>query len=758
LIYWVNAITSGTLIQGDAALSIMAGALINTTEQGLIDGELINNRLAVASEFTAQVSTQNAVSTYAGTAAAASARNMLGSINATTATTGNNATVNAEITDLLASGIFLLAGNAGVPYDYGPGASVALNYPYAVAVDSAGNVYTADSTDTIRKITQTGVMTILAGTPGVKGSSDGTGAAASFNVPYALAVDSAGNVYVADCGNSTIRKVTPSGVVTTIAGKAGLPGFINGVGTAAQFDEPTGIAVDLSGNIYVADTQNSAIRKINSNGQVTTFASDFPSEIVGPNGMDYVSLSNQFGIATDTAGNVYVANTIYSVVVKITPTGIFSLVAGIPDHSGSTNGPSAQATFAYPSMLAVDNSGNIYVGDGNSGTIRKISTSGAVTSVAGQTGNSGYENGMGPVASFNYLKAVAVDSSGNVYAADAGNNAIREINTADEVSTFAGLSSRVGAVDGTGTAATFYNPSGLAVDASGNTYVSDTGNNLIRKITPAGVVTTMAGTGTAGSTDGLGVAASFDQPNGVAVDSSGNVYVADTGNKTIRMISPSGFVSTLAGTAGVSGSADGIGAAASFTSPYGVAVDPSGNVYVADVSTNTVRKIAPGGVVTTFAGTAGVLGTADGTGAAANFKFPTDIATDDAGNVYVSDQCVIRKITPYAVVTTLAGTPGVRGSTDGTGAAASFFYQTGLAVDTVGNVYVADGGNNAIRKITPAGVVTTVVGGPSNQSSSLIVLGHLPGAAIFNSSFIAIDAGSTLYITSSEAVLKIKLP
>src|SRR5215469_8748802 len=260
--------------------------------------------------------------------------------------------------------------------------------------------------------------------------------------------------------------------------------------------------------------------------------------------------------------------------------------------------------------------------------------------------------------------------------------------------------------DGTGAAAGFDEPYGVATDSAGNVYVADFANDIIRKITPAGVVTTLAGTANiSGSTDGTGAAARFGGPWGVATDGAGNVFVADTFNYTVRKITPAGVVTTLAGTAGMPGSNDGAGAAARFNEPLGVAVDSAGNVYVADALNDTIRKVTPAGVVTTLAGSPGVFGSADGTGAAAQFNTPQGVATDGAGNVYVADWLnqIIRKITPAGVVTTLAGTAGMSGSADGTGAAARFYEPEAVATDGAGNVYVADGSNNVVRKITPDG-------------------------------------------------------
>ena len=279
---------------------------------------------------------------------------------------------------------------------------------------------------------------------------------------------------------------------------------------------------------------------------------------------------------------------------------------------------------------------------------------------------------------------------------------------ADQVAVTTLAGSTAGSADGTGGAAQFYGPFGVAVDSSGTVYSADYRNNRIRKITPAGVVTTLAGSGTAGSADGTGGSAQFYGPFGVAVDSSGTVYVGDRSNHRIRKITPAGVVTTLAGS-GVAGFADGTGAGAQFNSPSGMAVDSSGTVYVADFGNSRIRKITPAGVVTTLAGS--TAGFADGTGAAAQFKLPDDVAVDFTGTVYVADtyNSSIRKITTAGVVTTLAGSGG-SGFADGTGSAAKFNHPEGVDVDPTGTVYVGDTANNRIRQITPAGVVATLAG------------------------------------------------
>lgn len=329
---------------------------------------------------------------------------------------------------------------------------------------------------------------------------------------------------------------------------------------------------------------------------------------------------------------------------------------------------------------------------------------GVVTTLAGLSGflNTGSADGTGAAARFKLPEGVAVDASGNVYIADSSNSTIRKVTASGVVTTLAGTALATGNVDGIGATARFSFPSTLAVDTAGNLYVADGGNHTIRKVTASGVVTTIAGTaGVAGSVDGAGTAAKFNMPFGIAVDASGNLYVGDWGNNTIRKITAAGVVTTIAGTAGVVGSADGTGGAASFNAPAGVAVDLSGNIYVADSGNHTIRKISTSGVVTTFAGTAGVLGSMDGTGTSATFRLPRGVATDAAGNVYVANTTshTIRKITPAGVVITVAGSAGTVGFADGIGYQAYFTNPQGIASDALGVLYVADTDNNSIRKI-----------------------------------------------------------
>jgi sugar lactone lactonase YvrE len=433
----------------------------------------------------------------------------------------------------------------------------------------------------------TGEVTTLAGSAGSSGSADGTGAAAKFNNPSGITTDGS-TLYVADTWNHTIRKIVIStGEVTTLAGSAGLEGSLDGTGAAVKFNNPYGITT-YGTNLYVADTNNNTIRKIViATGAVTTLAGSAEPAGSADGTGTAARFKNPYGITTD-GNNLYVADTYNNTIRKIViAAGEVTTLAGSAGSSGSANGTGAAARFNYPQGITTDGT-NLYVTDGNS-TIRKIViATGEVTTLAG-SGLAGFTDGTGAAARFKYPCGITTEGT-NLYVADTGNNTIRKIVIATgEVTTLAG-SGLAGSANGTGAAAKFNNPSGITTDGS-NLYVADTYDNTIRKIVIAtGEVTTLAGSGLAGSTDGTGTAAKFNNPSGITTDGT-NLYVADTNNNTIRkIVIATGAVTTLAGSAGLEGSADGIGAAATFNNPGGVTTDGI-SLYVTDSNNELIRKI-----------------------------------------------------------------------------------------------------------------------------------------------------------------------
>jgi serine/threonine-protein kinase len=388
-------------------------------------------------------------------------------------------------------------------------------------------------------------------------------------------------------------------------------------------------------------------------------------------------------------------------VVTITGSG-FSTTAS--NNDVSFNGVAAVVSNATANTLTVTvpdkaGTGNMTVSVNNSkvtGPVFNYISSIQVITFAGS--GVGFADGTGTAAKFSLPYRATTDAQGNVYVSDYSNSRIRKISPAGDVTTLAG-SGIDGFADGPGTAAQFSYPTGIGVDAQGNVYVADYNNHRIRKITATGVVSTLAGSDTAGNVDGTGSNAQFTNPTGLAADSQGNVYVTDPGTVSIRKISPGGVVSTLAGN-GKPGFVEGAGSSAEFNEPLDAAVDGQGNVYVADYLNFRIRKISSAGVVSTLAGN-GTSGYIDGVGTSAEIKAVYGLASDAAGNVYLADWgCErIRKISIAGVVSTLAGDGNI-GMTDGLGASAEFNYPYGIAVDANGNIYVVDTANNRIRKIT----------------------------------------------------------
>lgn len=386
-----------------------------------------------------------------------------------------------------------------------------------------------------------------------------------------------------------------------------------------------GASVTIIGTNFSASVVNNLV-KFNDIVALPTAATATSLTVIAPEGGSTGKITVQVGTQTATSVNDFVYTT--TTISTLAGTGLFGFVDGV----------GAAAQFNQPIGLAVDAAGNVYVADFENHRIRKVSPTGTVSTLAGD-GTAGFADGNGTAAKFLGPRDIDVDASGNLYIADAFNNRIRKITPTGTVSTIAGDGTR-GSADGNGVSAQFDGPSGIAVDAAGNMYVADNINHRIRKITPTGTVSTLAGdTSTVGSslgsTDEVGPEARFNVPNGIAVDAAGNVYVADTGNNRIRKITPDGTVSTLAGSS--SGFTDGVGTAARFNDPAGIALDAGGNIYVADSDNNRIRKITSTGTVSTVAG--GTLqGFTDGSSTTARFHSPSGIAVDAAGTIYVADR------------------------------------------------------------------------------------------------------------------------
>jgi uncharacterized protein (TIGR03437 family) len=639
---------------------------------------------------------------------------------------------------------FAGGGQPGLLVDIpGTSASLGPNAPQYIAADRAGNVLFAFQNTVLRLDATTGVLTLVAGngTTGFSGDN-GPATSAQLNSPAGVAVDSAGNVYIADSGNNRIRKVS-GGVIATVAGN-GTPGFSGDTGpaTSAQLNGPAGLAVDSAGDLYIADHNNFRIRMV-SNGVIATVAGDGTG---GSSGDDIPATSAQLYpsyLAVDSAGNLYIAST-FDTRIRQVANGVITTLAGngTAGFSGD-NGPATSAQLFSPAGVAVDSAGNLYIADTNNHRVRKVAN-GVITTVAGN-GNGGFSGDSGPAtnAQLYFPAGIAVDAAGNLYIADTFNYRIRKV-SGGAITTVAGNGIPGFSGDnGPATSAQLNSPQGVAIDSAGNLYIADALDNRIRKVS-AGVITTVAGGGSSFGDNVLATSACLDFPRGVAVDSAGNLYLADTMNGLIREVS-NGVIGTVAGNRmqGFAGD-NGPATSAPLYFPDGVAVDSAGNLYIADTNNNRIRKVS-NGVITTVAGngTPGFSGD-NGPATSAQLSGPSGIAVDAAGNVYFTDANRVRKIS-NGVVSTVAGngTQGFNGDNI-PAPSAQLEIPRGIAVDSAGSLYIAE--TNRIRKVSN-GVIATIAGNGTWGFSG--DNGPATNAQVFGSPSVAVDSAGNVYIADS---------
>jgi uncharacterized protein (TIGR03437 family) len=640
----------------------------------------------------------------------------------------------------------LIAGTSRPGYsgDGGPAVSAQLNGPQGLALDTEGNLYIADSLNNVVRMVSGGVISTVVGNGTAGYSGDGGLAVnAQLNAPNGMTIDKSDNLYIADTSNNVVRQVAlPAGTIVTFAGVQ-FPGYSGDLyaATAAQMFGPTDVAVDSSGNVYIADTGNGLIRQVATTGDISTYAGSTSGATTGitlgdGGAADMAILNQPVGVAVDSAGNLYISEFGDARIREVTVTKvIINTIAGTGSYGFLGDGGKAtSALMAGPRGISIDSSGNIYVADLWNDRVRKISSSGTISTIAGDgVYSSSGDGGPAVLAELNTPRGVAVDPAGNVYVADTLNYRVRQINPSGVINNFAGNGSAGSSGDGSAaTSAELTQPQTLAADASGNVYIVDSVNHRVRVVAPNGVINTIAGNGTPGYSGDGGPAASaqLNAPRGVAVDSSGNLYIADFNNNVVRKVS-NGIITTVAGIGSLGFSGDGGPAtSAQLYGPVAVAVDAAGDLYISDLRNYRIRMVTPNGIINTIAGNGTSVASGDG-GPAINAQLaaPGSLIADKSGNLFIADSvAVIREITPDGTIHTIAGNGTVGYSGDGgPSLVAQFNGISGIAMDKSGNIYVADSGNSAVRMLQPVGfgLVITSVANSASVASGPIAPGEL---------------------------------
>jgi trimeric autotransporter adhesin len=654
-----------------------------------------------------------------------------------------------------------------------------LDTPIVVALDNAGNYYIGTCSsiqNRVFKVNTSGILTVVAGSglPGFAGDGVPGGAAnALLNCPAGIAVDSSGNVYISDYYNYVVRKVDTTNTITTIAGMGGTRGFSGdgGPATSAELNDPFGIALDTSGNLYIADSGNCRVRKvILSTDIISTYAGTGSCTYGGDGGAaTSAQLNSPSGVATDAAGNLYIADTNnYRIRYVVKSTGIITTIAGSGTYGYSGDGGPAiiaEITQVYEG-IAVNAAGTtVTIADYSNQRIRQFTVAGnpntgTINTIAG-SGTAGFcgDNGPAPSACLYYPEGVAVTTSGNVYVADRDNDRVRfftvtGIPNTGTITTVAGNGSTEFPTLTSGVppqGVVLYYPWDVLEDPSGNVYASDQYNCLVRELVQAtDLVNFFAGTGTCGYSGdgGPATSAELNKTYGVARDSSGNIYIADIYNQRIRMVSPSGTITTFAGTGTAGFSGDGGPAtSAELYYPYGVAVDGQNNVYIADTYNYRIRKVS-GGTITTFAGngTYGYLGDGD-PATDAEFRYPYGVSTDAAGNVYIADtsNCRIREVSAATgIIDTVAGDGSCGFSGDGPAIQSEINSPEGVWSDANGNLFIADTYNERIRWVNLSGIMTTIAG--TGTAAYTGDGGVATSADLYYPSGVALDASGNILV------------
>lgn len=625
-----------------------------------------------------------------------------------------------DLIDLDCDGIDWTQKIAGVGYYNGdgiPASEAALASPRLLAVDSDGNIYIADTTNfRVRKIDSAGIITTVAGNGIQDSNGDGGPALAASIQPYGVTFDAAGNMYISEPVSSRVRMVGSDGIISTVVG-TGVEGSLGDGGPAseAQLMEPLGLAWSPRG-LFIADASDNKVRMVDDSGTISTFLgtgdkgysdSELPYNVV---------MNRPTGVAVDGSGNVFVVDYGNQIVRMVDTDGYVQIVAGDARTGEYEDGiPATSAQLMYPQDVVPDSSGNFYISDPGAHKVRKVDSAGIITTAAG-TGESGY-SGDGGAATAATLKApygMALARDGALLIIDTPEDCLRQVNTAGIISTIAGIKSAGPSPDGGDATSSLLNFPYIALPTKRSTVLfADTENNRVRVVTSEGLMQPFAGTGSKGYSGdgGSAIEASLSTPRGLAIDSSGNVFIGDALNHRVRKVTVEGIISTVAGN-GVQGYAGDGGPAttAQLNQPSDLAIDLSGRLYIADQLNYRIRRLEADGSISTVVGT-GVQGNTGDGGLATQAKIGKvyGLTVDESNSLlFMDSNRVIRKVAPDGTITKIAGGGSVDPWTVGPAKDAKLNNPRGIAIAPDGSLFFGD--EITIRKVDASGTLSTIMG------------------------------------------------
>ena len=604
----------------------------------------------------------------------------------------------------------VLAGRRAYNLGPGPATRASLDNPSGVAVDTHGDLFIADEYDNVvEKVTPAGRLSVVAGvarksgppTPGLATSSD-------LDSPSGVAVDAHGDLFIADQGNHVVEEVTPAGRLSVLAGDGQQGPPKPGPANSSKLYGPSGVAVDTHGDLFIADPVNQVVEEVTPAGRLSVVAGEGQLGSPTPGPANSSKLGSPYGVAVDN-GDLFIADEYDNVVEKVSPAGTLSVVAGVVGNGNGgppTPGPARTSELDSPSGVAVDDHGDLFIADTDNQVVEEVTSAGRLAVAAGNVAQGPPTPGPATSSKLDTPSGVAVDAQGDLFIADWDNDVVEEVTPAGKLSVVAG-DGRFDAPPTPGPAdSSTLVPLGVAVDAHGDLFIADYWNNVVEEVSPAGRLSIVAGDGNVGRpTLGPANSSRLDAPEGVAVDAHGDLFIADYWNNVVEEVSPAGRLSVVAGDGQLGSPTPGPATSSKLDNPSGVAVGTHGDLFIADRGNNVVEKVTASGTLSVVAG---VVGNGNGgpptPGPARSSELdnPSGVAVDAHGDLFIADtdNQVVEEVTPAGRLSVVAGGTREGAPTPGPATRSGLSFPVGVAVDAHGDLFIADQGNNDVEKVT----------------------------------------------------------